>query len=429
MIDAKLIRSNTDEVRAALARRGAGELVDEFLELDAECRKLTSEVETVRAERNAAAKAIAEAKQKGDDTTIVIAKQSALKARQADDEALLAQAKARLAEVTVRIPNIPDPTAADGLSEDDAVTLSTHGEPPEFGFDPKDHLDLAGPDGLGLIDMEAAARVSGSRFAYLKGDLVRLQFALVQWGLAQLVEDGFVPVIPPVLVREAAMEGTGFFPEAREQVYGVPEDELFLVGTAEVPLASLHGGSILAEQELPLRYVGYSTCFRREAGAGGKDTRGIFRVHQFDKLEMFVYCLPEHSQEEHDRILAIEERIAQAAGLPLPRAEHPRRRPGRLGRQEVRHRGLAARPAALPRADLVLELHRLPGPPARHPLPLRAGAATRAHAERHRGDVEPHAAGADRVRPAAGRLDPHARAAARLRRAAGDRGRLKLTRR
>jgi seryl-tRNA synthetase len=144
---------------------------------------------------------------------------------------------------------------------------------------------------------------------------VRLHFALVQWGLGRLAEEGFVPVIPPVLVREAAMEGTGFFPEAREQVYSVPEDELFLVGTAEVPLASLHGGSILAAEDLPLRYAGYSTCFRREAGAGGKDTRGIFRVHQFDKLEMFVYCLPERSPEEHDRILAIEERIAQDLGF------------------------------------------------------------------------------------------------------------------
>jgi seryl-tRNA synthetase len=315
MIDAKLIRSNTDEVRSALARRGAGELVDEFLELDAERRKLLAAVEGVRADRNAAAKAIAEAKQAGDDTTVLIAKQSALKTRQVDDEALLAQVEARLREVTLRIPNIPDPTAADGLAEDDAVTLRSHGEPPQFGFEPKDHLDLAGPDGLRLIDMESAAHVSGSRFAYLKGDLVRLQLALVQWGLAQLTGEGFVPVVPPVLVREAAMEGTGFFPEAREQVYGVPEDELFLVGTAEVPLASLHCGSILAERELPLRYAGYSTCFRREAGAGGKDTRGIFRVHQFDKLEMFVFCLPERSQEEHDRILAIEERIAQQLGF------------------------------------------------------------------------------------------------------------------
>jgi seryl-tRNA synthetase len=315
MIDVKLIRSDTDQVRAALARRGAGELVDEFLALDAEARGLRAAVEQVRADRNAAAKAIAEAMQRGDDTSIPIARQASLKAKQADDEAQLAQIEVRLGEVMSRIPNVPDPTAADGLSEDDAVTLHTHGEQPQFGFEPKDHLDLAGPDGLGLIDMEAGARVSGSRFAYLKGDLVRLQFAMVQWGLSRLAEEGFVPVIPPVLVREAAMEGTGFFPEAREQVYGVPEDELFLVGTAEVPLASLHGGSILAEQDLPLRYAGYSTCFRREAGAGGKDTRGIFRVHQFDKLEMFVFCLPDQSQETHDQLLSIEEEIAQELGF------------------------------------------------------------------------------------------------------------------
>ncbi|MDX6545037.1 MAG: seryl-tRNA synthetase, partial [Gaiellales bacterium] len=214
MIDVKLIRSDTDRVRAALARRGADGLVDEFLALDAEARGLRAAVEQVRADRNAAAKAIAEAKQRGDDTSIPIARQASLKAKQADDEVQLARVEERLGEVTSRIPNVPDPTAADGLSEDDAVTLSTHGEPPQFGFEPKDHLDLAGPDGLGLIDMEAAARVSGSRFAYLKGDLVRLQFAMVQWGLSRLAEEGFVPVLPPVLVREAAMEGTGFFPEA-----------------------------------------------------------------------------------------------------------------------------------------------------------------------------------------------------------------------
>ena len=315
MIDAKLIRSDTDRVREALARRGAGELVDEFVELDGARRKLLSEVEQVRAERNAAAKAIAEAKQRGDDTAIPIAKQAQLKAQQADDEAALAVVEARIGEVMLRIPNLPDPTAADGMTEEDAVTLSTHGQRPEFGFAPRDHLQLAGPEGLGLIEIEAAARVSGSRFHYLMGDLVRVEFALVQWGMSKLLDRGFTPVIPPVLVREAAMEGTGFFPEAREQVYAVPQDELFLVGTAEVPLASLHGGQMLAEDDLPRRYVGFSTCFRREAGAAGRDTRGIFRVHQFDKLEMFVYTTPEASQEEHDRLLAIEEEIAQQLGF------------------------------------------------------------------------------------------------------------------
>jgi seryl-tRNA synthetase len=315
MIDVKLIRSDTDRVRQALARRGAGELVDAFLELDGERLRLQSQVEQVRAERNAAAKAIAEAKQRGDDTSIPIAKQAQLKAQQADDEVALAAISSRIGDVLLQIPNLPDESAADGMAEEDAVTVSTHGQPPDFGFPPKDHLELAGPEGLGLIDTEAAARVSGSRFHYLLGDLVRLEFALMQWGMAKLTDKGFLPVIPPVLVREPAMEGTGMFPEAREQVYAVPQDDLFLVGTAEVPLASLHAGSILAEDDLPLRYVGFSPCFRREAGAAGKDTRGIFRVHQFDKLEMFVYCLPEASQQMHDQLLAIEEEIAQELGL------------------------------------------------------------------------------------------------------------------
>jgi seryl-tRNA synthetase len=201
------------------------------------------------------------------------------------------------------------------MSEDDSVTISTHGQKPDFGFEPKDHLELAGADGLGLIDIEAAAKVSGSRFHYLLGDLVRLELAMVQWGMAKLTGKGFLPVVPPVLVREPAMEGTGMFPEARDQAYAIEQDDLFLVGTAEVPLASLHAGAILEEAQLPLRYVGLSPCFRREAGAAGKDTRGIFRVHQFDKLEMFVFCLPEQSQETHDQLLAIEEEIAQELGF------------------------------------------------------------------------------------------------------------------
>jgi seryl-tRNA synthetase len=201
------------------------------------------------------------------------------------------------------------------MSEDDSVTISTHGQKPDFGFEPKDHLELAGPDGLGLIDIEAAAKVSGSRFHYLLGDLVRLELAMMQWGMDKLTAGGFLPVVPPVLVREPAMEGTGMFPEAREQAYAVEQDDLFLVGTAEVPLASLHAGAILEEAQLPLRYVGLSPCFRREAGAAGKDTRGIFRVHQFDKLEMFVFCLPDQSQETHDQLLAIEEEIAEELGF------------------------------------------------------------------------------------------------------------------
>jgi len=315
MIDAKQLRSDANGIRAALARRGAGELVESFLQLDEDHRRLLSQVELVRAERNAAAKAIAEAKQRGDDTSVPIARQSALKAQQAEDEQRLAEVQRRINDVMLQLPNAPDPTAADGMAEEDAETVRVYGEPPTFPFPPRDHMELAGPEGLGLIDTESAARVSGSRFHYLLGDLVRVEFALMQWGLEKLIRRGFTPAIPPVLVREEAMVGTGFFPEAREQVYEVPRDELYLVGTAEVPLASLHGGKMFDEGDLPLRYVGFSTCFRREAGAAGRDTRGIFRVHQFDKLEMFIFCHPESSQEEHEGILAIEEEIAQELGF------------------------------------------------------------------------------------------------------------------
>jgi seryl-tRNA synthetase len=315
VIDARLIRGDTERVREALARRGAAEDVDAFLELDAERRSLLATVEQRRADANAAAKDIGKAKQEGRDTADAIARQAELKREVGEEEGRLATVETQLRLVHLRIPNIADPSAPDGGADEDAETIKTVGDPPQFGFEVRDHIQLAGPEGLGLIDMEAGARVSGARFHYLLGDLVRVEFALVGWGMDKLSRRGFTPVVPPVLVREPAMEGTGMFPEAREQVYSIPEDELFLVGTAEVPLASLHGGAILDEDALPMRYVGFSTCFRREAGAAGKDTRGIFRVHQFDKLEMFVYCLPEESGAIHDELLAIEEEIAQELGF------------------------------------------------------------------------------------------------------------------
>jgi seryl-tRNA synthetase len=317
MLDAKLIRSDPDGVRTALERRGgeAAAGVDRFLELDGERRELLQQVETARAERNAAARAIAEAKGRGEDAAAEIARQSELKRSQSEGEEALARIEAAIGEVMVTLPNPPHPSAPVGDSEDDAEVVRVHGERPSFSFPPKDHLDLAGPGGLGLIDPERAARVSGSRFHYLLGDLVRLEFALMQWGMAKLSGRGFVPVIPPVLVKREAMEGTGFFPEAEAQVYALSSDELFLVGTAEVPLASMHGGELLSEDDLPLHYVGFSSCFRREAGAAGKDTRGIFRVHQFDKLELFSYCHPERSWDEQESLLAIEEEIAQELGF------------------------------------------------------------------------------------------------------------------
>jgi seryl-tRNA synthetase len=315
VIDAKLIRSDPDGVRAALRRRGADGAVETFLGLDGRRRELLVRVESGRAERNAAARAIADARKAGRDAAAEIARQAQLKRELGEAEGELAGVEAQLDELMATIPNLPHPSVPEGAEEEDAETISVWGEKPDFGFPPRDHLELAGPEGLGLIDTEAGARVSGSRFHYLLGDLARLELALVQWGMTKLVDQGFTPVVPPVLVRREAMFGTGFFPEAEEQVYAIPRDELFLVGTAEVPLASLHMGRTLDQGDLPLRYVGWSTCFRREAGAAGKDTRGIFRVHQFDKLEMFAYCLPEDSWEEHDRLLAIEEGIARELGF------------------------------------------------------------------------------------------------------------------
>ena len=245
MIDQRLIRSDPDGVREALARRGAADGVDQFLALDTQRRELLGRVEATRAERNAAAKAIAEARQRGEDAAAEIAAQSELKAAQAAGEAELAELERQVGELMLTIPNIPHPFAPLGDTDEDAEVLRVVGSPPEFGFPARDHLDIAGPDGLGLIDQEAAARVSGSRFHYLIGDLVRLDLSLVQYGMQKLSALGFTPVVPPVLVKEEAMVGTGFFPEARTQVYGLETDPLFLVGTAEVPLASLIGDTIL----------------------------------------------------------------------------------------------------------------------------------------------------------------------------------------
>jgi len=211
----------------------------------------------------------------------------------------------------LEVPNLVAPDAADGLTEEDAVELRRVGEPLSEGTD---HATLG--ESLGIIDTVRGAKVSGSRFGYLKGKGAMLEFSLVRWAMDHLVEAGFTPMVPPVLVREQALEGTGFFPEAREQVYEIPKDELFLVGTSEVPLAAYHSDEILDRDELPIRYTGFSTCFRREAGTYGKDTAGIFRVHQFDKVEMFVFTTAEESATEHDRLLSVEEELVRQLDVP-----------------------------------------------------------------------------------------------------------------
>jgi seryl-tRNA synthetase len=314
MLDLKLLRSDPERVKAALARRGAGGEVDELLALDARRRELLPSVETAQAERNAASKRIGKIKREGGDAEAEIAAVSRLRETIDAGKEELEAIEGGLRELTLALPNIPDDDAPDGMAEEDAVVIREVGEVPSFDFEPRDHLEIG--TALDLIDMETAARLSGSRFAYLKGDLVLLELALVRFVIETVRAEGHEPVVPPVLVREEALEGTGFLPEARDQIYEIEKDDLFLTGTSEVALAGLHADQILEADQLPLRYCAFSTCFRREAGAAGRDTRGIFRVHQFDKVEMFSFVAPSESKAEHERLLAIEEKILGELELP-----------------------------------------------------------------------------------------------------------------
>jgi seryl-tRNA synthetase len=314
MLDLKLLRSDPERVKAALARRGVGGEVDELIALDARRRELLPRIEDAQAERNAASKRIGEIKRAGGDAEAEIAAVGRLRetidAGKEEIEAL----EITLRAMTLALPNLPDPDAPDGVADEDAVVIREVGEIPSFDFEPRDHLEIG--TALDLIDMEAGARLSGSRFAYLKGDLVLLELALVRFAIETVRAEGHEPVIPPVLVRPEALEGTGYFPEARDQIYEIEKDDLFLTGTSEVALAGLHADQILEADQLPLRYCAFSTCFRREAGAAGRDTRGIFRVHQFDKVEMFSFVEPSASRDEHERLLSIEERILGELELP-----------------------------------------------------------------------------------------------------------------
>ena len=305
-------------MRAALARRGAGEQLDELLEVDERRRELNTRIDSVRAEQNKLSGEIEEAARAGktDDPRFKELRESSstFKSELKELEPQLGELDGRRDELLATLPNVPEPDAPDGETEEDNVSLREVGERPEFGFEPADHLELG--QRHGWIEIEAAAEASGARFAYLLGDLVMVELALVRFAMELVRGEGFKPAVPPVLVREQALYGTGYFPGEREMIYEVPRDELFLVGTSEVSLAALHADQIMEAAELPRRYAGFSTCFRREAGAAGRDTRGIFRVHQFDKVEMFSFVEPSSSSEEHERLLAIEERILQALEIP-----------------------------------------------------------------------------------------------------------------
>jgi seryl-tRNA synthetase len=310
VLDLKRIREDPEGVRLALKRRGeqVADGLDLVIDLDGRRRALLPELEGLRAEQNEANTRIREAGD-AEERSREIEAMRGVAARAKELERELSEVEPELDTALSSLPNLPDPSAAPGPEDE---SLREVGEIAALSFEPRDHLELAGE----LIDMDRAARLSGSRFAYLKGDLVMLELALVRWVLEKLRGRGFEPVIPPVLVRERALYGTGFLPDTEQQIYQLPEDDLYLIGTSEVALASLHDGEIIDGELLPVRYAGVSPCFRREAGAAGKDTRGIFRVHQFDKVEMFSFVSPEDSPAEHERILAIEEEILVELGLP-----------------------------------------------------------------------------------------------------------------
>jgi seryl-tRNA synthetase len=302
LIDLRAARADPEGFRAALARKGAAEQFDELLAADERWRELETQASELRAQT----------KTKGKPTPEQLEQLRRLKADLQRVEAEHEEAAQRRQELLDRVPNPPDPSVPDGVSEDDAVEVRRVGEPRSFSFEPRDHLDLAA--GRGWIDLERAAKVSGARFVYRLGDAALLELALYRFALHRLVAKGFVPVLPPVLVREEAMYGTGFLPTDEVNIYRIERDELYLTGTSEVGLAAFHLGEEL--DELPRRYAGYSTNFRRESGAAGKDTRGMFRVHQFDKVEMFVFTEPDRSIEEHEALLGLEEELVQEVGLP-----------------------------------------------------------------------------------------------------------------
>jgi len=312
MIDVAILRESPETLAASLERRGVVLDVSSLFALDMERRAARVDAEELRARQRESGKLIASLT--GDERTAAIAEAGELSERY---EARLAEADdldERFMEQWVTVPNLVDETAADGFEEEDSVEITRWGEPPAFEFEVRDHVDLG--SALGVIDVERATKISGSRFGMLKGKLALLEMAMVRWAMDALDGHGFTPVLPPILVREEALFGTGFFPADREQVYSVNEDDLYLVGTSEVPLAAMHGDEILDADALPVRYAGFSTCFRVEAGTYGKDTRGMFRVHQFDKVEMFAFVHPDRSSEEHEFLLAREEELVRALEIP-----------------------------------------------------------------------------------------------------------------
>ncbi len=315
MIDPKLLRTDPDQIRASLAARGEDTaVVDQLLAADESRRSNIASFESLRAEQKGMGKQVAKAQ--GEEKQALLARTKELSAQVKETEAAMKTADADFEELLKTLPNLVIAGVPEG-GEDDFEVLETHGTPRDFaaeGFEPKDHLELG--EILGAIDTERGAKVSGSRFYYLTGPGAQLELALISLAMNKAMEWGFNPVIPPALVKPSAMEGTGFLGQAAQDVYYLPADDLYLVGTAEVPLAAYHSDEILDADTLPRHYAGYSPCYRREAGSYGKDTRGIFRVHWFDKVEMFVYCDPADAEAEHQKLLAWEQEFIKLLELP-----------------------------------------------------------------------------------------------------------------
>lgn len=320
MIDFKDLRERPQVYEAGFAKKRVKVDLKKLLKLDDAYRAALQEVEAMRAERNEVSKAIPTFKDKEKQKKIEEMKKLGEKLKAAEDD--LNKKFVQLTALTDTLPNLPHESVPEGEDEKANVTVRTVGEPTRFDFKPKDHMTLGKT--LDLIDLETAAEVSGARFYYLKNELVLLEFALVNWLMHKFVSKGFTPVTVPMLVREPMMVATGFFPADKNEIYHVnpkseqnPDgDDLFLIGTSEVPMAGLHMNKVIPADQLPKRYVGFSSCFRREAGSYGKDTKGILRVHQFDKVEMFSFCHPDRSWQEHEFLLGIEEEILQALELP-----------------------------------------------------------------------------------------------------------------
>ena len=317
MLDIKFIVENQMLVKQGAAKKNIKVDLDKIVSLDSERKTILLDVEALRTKQNSVSKDIP--KTEGDKKQELLDEMKKLKDNLKIKEQALEDIQEELDTLVLYVPNPPFDEVPEGKGEEDNVVIEKFMEPTKFDFEPKDHIELG--KSLDLLELDKAAEMSGARFYYVKNDLVLLEFALIQYALSKIIPKGFSPILPPVLVHEQAMIGTGFFPADKNEIYSVNpgEDDLFLIGTAEVPLCMLHYDEIIDEKKLPLRYVGFSPCFRREAGSYGKDTAGIIRVHQFDKIEMFIFAHPDKAKEEHQLIIKIEDEIVQGLKIPYQR--------------------------------------------------------------------------------------------------------------